>query len=146
MKSSALTINIFCWMGRVLALGLFLFWGAFFVAHLQQWFMNPGYGLPPVWVWLGQAAHLTILVGLAALWWWPVAGSILAIIGSLCFFGGLAIWEATAGKRYLPFLEFLAVTIIPAVLTLACSFARTRDLAAANAPRTEIDGNLHSAD
>jgi hypothetical protein len=146
MKGSALTISIVCWTGRVLALGLFVLWGAFFVAHLEQWFLHPIKGFPPIGVWLGQLAHLAILVGLVALWRWPVTGSILTILGSLAFFGGLAIWEATAGGRYLSFLEFLAITILPALLTLACCFARTRAPAAAKTPLTGIDENFHSVD
>ena len=79
MKSSALTMSIVCWTGRLLALGLVLFWGAFFVEHLQQWFLHPVKGFPPVWVWLGQLAHLVILIGLMALWRWPVIGSIFTL-------------------------------------------------------------------
>ena len=134
MKSSALTMSIVCWTGRVLALGLFLFWGAFFVEHLQQWFLHPVNGFPPVWVWLGQLAHLAILIGLMGLWRWPVTGSILTILGALSFFGGLAVSEAIAGKPYHLFLAFLAVTIIPALLTLACWFARTHAMTNAKTP------------
>lgn len=61
-------------------------------------------------------------------------------------FGGLAISEATAGRQYLTFLEFLAVTIIPALLTLACGFARTRASVAARTPLVGIDLVLESAD
>ncbi len=117
MNWSALTTSIVCWTGRILALSLFLFWGAFFVEHLQEWFLHPAKGFPPIWVWLGQLAHLTILVGLAALWRWPLTGSVITIVGSVSFFGGLATWEATAGKPYVVLLAFLAGTITPAVLT-----------------------------
>ena len=136
MKSSALTMSIVCWTGRVLALGLLLFWGAFFVEHLQEWFLQPFKGFPPVWVWLGQLAHLTILIGLVAIWRWQLTGSIFTILGSLAFFGGLAISQAIAGRSPLLFLAFLAVTIMPALLTLACWFARTHALAAAKTPLT----------
>lgn len=134
-------MSILCWTGRILALGLFLLWGAFFVEHLQEWFSHPAKGLPPVWVWLAQLAHLTILIGLATLWRWQATGSILTILGSLAFFGGLAISQAIAGRQYLLFLAFLTATIIPALLTLACWFARTHALAAANTPLTGIDVN-----
>jgi hypothetical protein len=134
MKRSALTISIVCWTGRVLALGLFLFWGASFVEHLQQGFLHSVKELPPVWVWSGHLAHLTFLVGLLALWRWQVTGSILTILGSLAYFGGLAISEATKGKQYLSCLAFLAVTIIPALLTLAYRLARPHALAAAKTP------------
>lgn len=126
MKTSPIALSILCWTGRVLAFGLFLFWGAFFVEHLQEWFMHPGKGLPPLWVSLAQLAHLTILVGLVCLWRWQVAGSLLTIFGSLCFFGGLAILEAPRGRGLLMMSAFFTVTIIPALLTLACRFARTR--------------------
>jgi hypothetical protein len=139
MKSSALTISILCWTGRILALGLFLLWGAFFLEHLQEWFLHPHKGFPPAPVWLAQLAHLTILVGLVALWRWQLAGSILTIVGSLCFFGGLAISQAIAGRRYLMFLEFLAVTIVPALLTLACWFARGHGPNAATTPLAPIE-------
>ncbi len=132
-------MNIVCWAGRILALGLFLFWGAFFVEHLQEWFMHPAKGFPPVWVCLAQLAHLTVLIGLLALWRWQLTGSVLTILGSLAFFGGLAISQAIAGKHYLTMMGFLAVTLIPALLTLACWFARTRALAVAGAPLTGID-------
>jgi hypothetical protein len=134
MKSSALSMSIVCWTGRVLALGLFLFWGAFFVEHLQQWFLHPVDRFPSVWVWIGQLAHLAIVIGLMGLCRWLVTGSILTILGALSFFGGLAVTEAIAGKPYQLFLAFLAVTIIPALLTLACWFARTHSLTSAKTP------------
>jgi hypothetical protein len=121
-------MSIVCWTGRVLALGLFLFWGAKFVEHLQDGFLHSVKELPPVGVSLGHLAHLTFLVGLVALWRWQLTGSILAILGTLSYFGGLAISEATKGKPYLPCLAFLVVTIIPALLTLACWLARPRAL------------------
>jgi hypothetical protein len=126
MKSSALTISTVCWTGRVLALGTFLFWGAFFVEHLWDWFLHPSKGFPPIWVWLAQFAHMVTLLGLAALWRWPVAGSILTILGSLGFFGGLAISQAASGRPYVAFLAYLAVTIVPVLLTLAAWLARTQ--------------------
>ena len=134
MKSSALTMSIVCWTGRLLALGLFLFWGAFFVEHLKQWFLHPVNGFPP---------------GLGVAWTTGAPGNpdradgSLALAGyrqhshhprGLSFFGGLAVSEAIAGKRYHLFFAFLAVTIIPALLTLAYWFARTRAMINAKTP------------
>jgi hypothetical protein len=116
---------------------LFLFWGAFFVEHLGEWFLHPLNGLPPVSVGLRQAARLAFLIGLVALWRWHVADSILTILGSVGFFGSLAISEGTAEKPNFLFLKFLAVTIIPALLTLACWFVRTHALIA---PKTPVCG------
>ena len=42
-------------------------------------------------------------------------------------------------RQYLALLEFLAVTIIPALLTLACWFARTHALADAKTPLIGIE-------
>jgi hypothetical protein len=139
MKWRALTVSIVRWTGRVLALGLFLFWGAKFVEHLQDGFLHSVKQLSPVGVWLAYLAHLTFLVGLVALWRWPLAGSILTILGTLSYFGGLAISETTKGKPCLPCLAFLAVTILPALLTLAYWSARPRDLVAAKTPLAGID-------
>src|SRR5262245_61933285 len=136
MKWRSLTISIVRWTGRVLALGLFLFWGASLVEHLQQGFLHSVKQLPPVWVWLGYLAHLTFLVGLVALWRWQVTGSILTILGTLSYFGGLAISEATKGKQYLSCLEFLVVTSLPALLTRACCLART---SSAGAPKRSCE-------
>src|SRR5262245_40205136 len=99
MKWRSLTISIVRWTGRVFALGLFLFWGASLVEHLQQGFLHSVKELPPVWVWLGYLAHLTFLVGLLALWRWPLTGSILTLLGTFSYFGGLAISEATSHPR-----------------------------------------------
>jgi hypothetical protein len=126
MNSTRLVLRIVCWTGRILALGLFLFWGAFFLEHVKEWFMHPLQESPPIWVWLAQFVHLAILLGLAALWRWPIAGSLVTVVASLFFFGGLAISAGTAGHRYLPLVVFFAITIIPAVLTLACVLARKR--------------------
>jgi hypothetical protein len=139
-------MSIVCWTGRVLALGLFLFWGASLVEHLRQGFLHSVKELPPVWVWLGYLAHLTFLVGLVALWRWQLTGSILTILGTLSYFGGLAISEATKGKQYLSCLEFLAVTIIPALLTLACWLARAHAQVAAKTPLAGTEEDLHSTD
>jgi hypothetical protein len=136
-------MSIVRWTGRVLALGLFLFWGAKFVEHLQDGFLHSVKQLSPVGVWLANLAHLTFLVGLVALWRWPLTGSILTILGTLSYFGGLAISETTMGKPCLPCLAFLAVTIIPALLTLACRLARPHALVAAKTPLVGTDEDRH---
>lgn len=125
MRWNPRTLSIARWAGRVLALVLFLFWGAFFVEHLQEWSPQILKGAPPTWVWLALLAHLTLLIGLVALWRWPVAGSLLTIAGSLAFFGGLAL-HANGGRSLLTALAFLAVTITPALLTLAGASASHR--------------------
>ena len=58
----------------------------------------------------------------------------------------LAISEANRGKQYLSCLGFLAVTTMPALLTLACWLARRHAPVAAEPPPAGIDENLHSND
>ena len=35
------------WLGRILTVLVFLFWGAFFVEHLIEWFAHPLSNPPP---------------------------------------------------------------------------------------------------
>jgi hypothetical protein len=121
MKSGPLAIAIVSWAARLLSLSLSLLWGAFFVEHMWEWFLHPAQGFPPPWVWGQQLAHLVMLIGLLMLVRWELAGSIVAILGTVAFFGGLIV---IAGARSLPMIAFLAMTITPAFLSLGCWFAR----------------------
>lgn len=133
MNTTAVEFLVMRWIARILALALFLLWGAFFLEHLGEWFLHPAQGLPPFWVWLMMLAHLGILLGMLALWKWELAGSLLALGAALAFFGGLIIKEWLAGHHFGTFLLFLAVTSIPPVLTLVCRYAQTRSLPAPGA-------------
>ena len=128
MSTTAVELLAIRWVARVLALALFVFWGAFFLEHLIEWFLHPAKGFPPFWVWLMMLAHLGILLGLLALWKWEVAGSLLALAAALAFFGGLIIMGMLAGHRVGMLVLFLAVTMLPPVLTLVWHLAQTRSL------------------
>jgi hypothetical protein len=95
------------WSGRVPALGLVAFWGAFFLAHLGR-FLHPAQGLPPARIWLLQAIHL-LLAGLLMLVRWEIPGSVLTITAALVFFASVA------GHR---FPLFFGVTVVPVLLVL----------------------------
>jgi hypothetical protein len=95
---------------RALGLGLFLFWGAFLVEHLQ-WFLGGPGANPPLRVWALQTVHLLMLVGFIVAWKHELFGSILTISGALAFF------VSAAGRN---FFLFLPVTIAPALLSLFC--------------------------
>jgi hypothetical protein len=101
-------IGFLYWSARVLAVLVFLFWGAFFLEHLT-WFFKPGAEWPPAQVWLLQLAHLAMLIGLLVLLRWELAGSALTIIAALVFF------FFVAGRQ---FPLFFAVTSLPAILAL----------------------------
>lgn len=122
MNPTLMTLIVVRWIARLLALGMFLFWGAFFLEHARDWFTHPAQGFPPFWVWLTMLAHLGVLVGMAALWKWEVAGSLLAIAAALAFFGNLAVRELLAGHPYARLLVFLGITILPPLMILISHF------------------------
>ena len=93
---------MFKWTGRLFASLLFLFWGAFFIEHLLEWFMHPDQGLPPAWVWLSQFLHLTMIIGLAMMVRWDRLGAIITIIGTVVFFSSI-------GYHGFPFIALLNV-------------------------------------
>ena len=122
MKSIAFWLSVVTWTARLLALGLFLLWGGF-SWNISGVVSETSQGLPPSTVWLQMLAHLGFLMGLVAL----QMGTRREHVNHrrcLAFLGGLAITEKIAGHRYGSFLAFLAITIVPALLTLCCWFAR----------------------
>lgn len=112
MKISSTWIALLYWSARVLAVLVFLFWGAFFLEHLS-WFLRPLAEWPPAKVLLLQLAHLAMLIGLLVLLRWELIGSALTIVAALVFF------VSVAGSR---FPLFFAVTSLPVVLALIARF------------------------
>jgi hypothetical protein len=90
----------FLWLGRGLAVLLFLFWGAFFVEHLAEWFMHPQQGVPPAWVWVAQGLHASMLVGLALMAWKDKLGAVVTAMGTIAFF-------AVIGMKGFPYIALL---------------------------------------
>ena len=82
-------------IGRIVSLGLLLFWGAFFVEHLA-WFIHPA-NLPSVDERLTQALHAMLLLGYLVSLRWDRLGSGLIALGAALFFG------LTAGANALLF-------------------------------------------
>jgi hypothetical protein len=109
MKTNSVCVTILWWSSRLLATGLFVFWGAFFLEHVQEWFLHPALGFPPMKVWLLQIAHLAMLIGLVLLLRWELLGSAVTVIAALAFF------IPVAGSRA-PW--FLAATFVPVALAL----------------------------
>jgi hypothetical protein len=116
MKNSFGIVSLVRWVARGLAVCLFLFWGAFFVEHAQEWFIAPYPNHPPLKVCLSVAWHGLLLVGLVVGWRWEFAGSLLVLIAGGVFFHGVA------GRM---FPVFYGVTALPALLWLWCWW-RTR--------------------
>jgi hypothetical protein len=103
------SITIARWVARILGTGFALFWGAFFVEHLQ-WFLNHRQ-LPPLHVFLLQGVHLLLLLGFLIAFKWELPGALLIVISATLFF------SFTAGHRA-PL--FIAVTILPARIYSFC--------------------------
>jgi hypothetical protein len=77
------------WAGRLTALLLLVFWGAFFVEHLTEWFLRGDGRYPPAWVWRQQSFHLVMLVGLGMMLKWERLGAVVMTIGTLAFFAAI---------------------------------------------------------
>src|SRR5947207_5281640 len=102
--SSRVALRAARWTARLLAAGLALLWGAFFVEHLQ-WYAGPQW--PPPWVSLLMLLQGLMVLGLLAGWRWERLGAALTLGAAVPFF-----WAA-AGRNFLP---FLLVTAVPPAL------------------------------
>jgi hypothetical protein len=100
MKPKTAIIVGALWLARICALLLFLFWGAFFLEHLQEWFLRQDGRLPPPSVWMGQLLHLAILVGLGLLIFRPVWRAALTVIATVLFF-------SVIGYKGFPYMALL---------------------------------------
>lgn len=103
----------FKWLGRIAAALLVLFWGAFFIEHLNEWYRHaPTY--PPLFVSITMGMHLGMLIGLSISVRWARLGSLLTLIATAGFM-------VSAGV----FLPILLVNLAPPVcFLLAWSLAR----------------------
>ncbi len=100
-------------LARVAAAALFLLWGAFFVEHVTEWFLQES-GFPPGVVWVGQVLHGALLCALAFLVFRPRAGALATLIATLAFFGWIGV------LNYLP-----AITLAPVMLVALAWLARS---------------------
>ena len=100
---------IVTWIARVTAVICFLFWGAFFVAHLNAWFITPlltKAQLPPLSIWMQKLLHLGFLVGYIIGFKRELIGGLLGVVSALAFCVSIGV------------LKFLPWTILPGVLFL----------------------------
>ncbi len=72
------------WLAQGSAAGLLFVWAAFFIAHVDEWFVTPA-GYPPAWVWAAMVAHFAIIVGMALLLWSDRAGAVLIVVATAAF-------------------------------------------------------------
>lgn len=115
MKPKFAVESLVRWLARGLAVCLLLFWGAFFLEHLQEWFIAPFPDHPPLKVCLTVALHALLLIGLALMLRWDLTGSVMVLAAGGAFF------FAVAGKSA-PL--FFGVTALPALLSLGCWWHR----------------------
>lgn len=99
------------WLARVAAVSLLVFWGTFFVAHLQQWFFRADGLFPPAWVWGSQLLHLLMLVGLGLTLRWERIGAAVVIGATAAFF-------LSIGYSGFPFLAL--INLVPLALLAVC--------------------------
>jgi len=111
MKTNSKLVTVIRWLARVLAVCVFLLWGAFFVEHLQEWFIQPYPQLPPLKVCAGMALHFLLLAGLIIALRWELVGSLAVIVTAFAFF------YDKAGSRF-PVL--FGLTVLPALLLAFC--------------------------
>jgi hypothetical protein len=101
----------------------FLFFGAFFIEHLE-WFARPFSEWPPPYVLLLTGLHFLTLVALLAAWRWELAGGGAALV---C--GGVFLWFAAGAG----FWKLAPIVALPATLWIATSLfdrgEKTADLA-----------------
>lgn len=119
---SQLSLELICrYSARVLAGGLFLVWGAFFVEHVGGWMFQPE-GLPPVWVQGVLACHFLLLISLVAGWFREIEGGIAVILCTALFFGPIA-------GSHLPVYFYMAGTAVPGVLWLISGYLARKKVA-----------------
>jgi hypothetical protein len=117
MKTQVVIQLATLWMARICAVAMFLFWGAFFVEHLQEWFFRSDGRLPPPFVWCGQALHLAMLLGLVTIIFRPGWGAIVTTVTTVAFF-------ASIGLRGFPYVALLNLPpVLFAVIYAACKSA-----------------------
>ena len=109
----------FRWLGRMLALLLFLFWGAFFLEHLSEWFLGPQ-GAPPLRVWVGQGLHLVMLVGLVLMLRWDGLGAVVTAVGTTAFFAAIVF----RGVPWIALINLLPIACFVVAWSLSRSPAR----------------------
>jgi hypothetical protein len=106
LSAPGVGVAVFTWIGRGLALLLFLFWGAFLVEHVSEWFLHPAQGLPPARVWVAMLFHLAMLVGLLLMLKWDRVGSAVTLVATVAFF-------AVIGMNRFPYLALLNLVPLP---------------------------------
>lgn len=79
-----ISVSILRWLGRGVALLLVLFWGAFFIEHINEWYRQPQ-GYPPPWVTVAMGMHLGMIIGLLLSLRWDRLGILITIISTLGF-------------------------------------------------------------
>jgi dolichyl-phosphate-mannose--protein O-mannosyl transferase len=100
MTSNAILCSAGKWGGRLVALLLLLFWGAFFVEHVSEWFLRPDGRYPPTRVWVSMAMHFGILAGCALMLKWDRLGTVIMLAASVAFF-------SLIGMRSFPYISLI---------------------------------------
>ena len=107
-------INIFRWVARVSGIIVVLFWGAFFVGHLE--WLKDFPELPPFHVLIIMLAHLFLIAGYLIALKYEILGAVIAIASAVVFF------RFAAGNNI---IIFSAITSVPGIIFIICSLTRS---------------------
>lgn len=98
------------WLARGIAVLLALVWGAFFLEHVNEWYVQPEHGRPPLWVLMAMGLHLGFVLGLFVLVRWSLIGSVMTLIATLGFIALIAAYAGTP--------SIVLVNLVPLALLL----------------------------
>lgn len=108
LNSAHRHIDVFIVVKAVTSLLLFILWGSFFIDHLS-WFVVSGEPVPPLEIWLLQAAHLVFVAGYLVILKWERVGSVMIVLGALLFFTFAAREEA---------VPYFSISIVPVLVII----------------------------
>lgn len=102
-------LTVLKWSRRVIAGAIFLLWGAFFIEHVREWYLQPAPAQPPLWVGLCMVCHLAVLIGLLMILRWDRLGSFVTLLATVGFLAAIAIGKGSVSN--LP--AIVLVNLIP---------------------------------
>jgi len=113
-----LASTILKWLARGIAMVLGLLWGAFFIEHVNEWYIKPPQGFPPLWVLAAMGFHLGMIVGLVAMVRWSRTGSVISCVATCGFLG------MTAAHARVPLI--VLINGVPVLLMIVAAILSRR--------------------
>lgn len=109
MRKTTLTPHrLLSLFSRVMCILLFTLWGYIFITHMS-WFFPP-MPVPPVIIWIGQAAHFCLVASYGLFFWKEKPAILVMILSAFIYF----FFVVASGGAIVYFL----LSIFPAILYL----------------------------